>query len=656
MQNFKGIKKRTFDFANQSVNFLGDNATGKTTIVDAFLWLLFNKNSNGSTDFSIKPIDANGNVLHNADYSVSAVFTIDDGLMAYDVELKKVLREKYTKKRGETQSAFTGHETSYFKDGAPKLLKEYQQEVDKLCSEDTFKMLTAPFYFNKMDKKTKREVLLKAIPDVSNLDVVSNNSSLYPLLEELKVLSIEELTAKYKAAASTANKQIPSYGYKIEELQAMINTESEEDDVNGLEDVKTLIDAQKAYIFELQEQKNTKTNLATLKAIDGEILVLEENLHKAKLEKMANDGAKLKELQEEVQKLSSTLQFKKGEKFAIELRKKDMESFALKQEQRILELDQLIEAAYQRCAEIDGTEFKGETICPTCGQTLPQEQIDHAKELFNLDKANKLQKAIENGKQLKTEYENLQNELCHSKDNVKSYELDLADADAEINTVAQELAKAEERLAQAKNDCISSTTNEITDIKHQIVVKKEEKQRLMSESSSASDIGFIILQESKKLDEYYGRKARYESNLANRKRILELEQEQKQLSNEYNQAIAKVVLCETFLKEKVKLIEQDVNKLFSKVNFTMFKEQINGGYEEVCYATIDGVPFDDANNAAKINAGLDIIKTLQKVEGIIAPIFIDNAESVTQFDELENTQLIKLYVCETEKELKMEVK
>ncbi|AXF52132.1 MAG: ATPase [Podoviridae sp. ctcf755] len=656
LQNFKGIKKRTFDFANQSVDFLGDNATGKTTIVDAFLWLLFNKNSNGSTDFSIKPIDANGNVLHNADYSVSAVFTIDDGIMAYDVELKKVLREKYTKKRGETQSTFTGHETSYFKDGAPKLLKEYQQEVDKLCSEDTFKMLTAPFYFNKMDKKTKREVLLKAIPDVSNLDVVSNNSSLYPLLEELKVLSIEELTAKYKAAASTANKQIPSYGYKIEELQAMINTESEEDDVNGLENVKTLIDAQKAYIFELQEQKNTKTNIAALKAIDSEILALEENLHKAKLDKMVDDGAKLKELQEEVQKLSSTLHFAKGEKLAIGVQRADAETLLSRQEQRILELDQLIEAAYQKCAEIDGAEFKGETVCPTCGQTLPQEQIEHAKELFNLDKANKLQKAIENGKQLKAEYGSLQNELNNLKLAKRSHEIEEINAQSKIGEIQQELAKAEERLAQAKNDCISSTTDEIVSIKEQINAKKEQKQQLMSESTSASDIGFTIMQESKKLDEYYGRKARYESNLANRKRILELEQEQKQLSNEYNQAIAKVVLCETFLKEKVKLIEKDVNKLFSKVNFTMFKEQINGGYEEVCYATIDGVPFDDANNAAKINAGLDIIKTLQRVEGTIAPIFIDNAESVTQFNELENTQLIKLYVCELEKELKMEVK
>ena len=104
------------------------------------------------------------------------------------------------------------------------------------------------------------------------------------------------------------------------------------------------------------------------------------------------------------------------------------------------------------------------------------------------------------------------------------------------------------------------------------------------------------------------------------------------------------------------MLEKEVNNLFSKVNFTMFKEQINGGYEEVCYATIDGVPFDDANNAAKINAGLDIIKTLQRVENVIAPIFIDNAESVTSFDELINTQIIKLYVKENEKELTMEVK
>ena len=43
IKNFKGIKNKSFEFDNLSVNIFGDNATGKTTIVDAFLWLLFNK-------------------------------------------------------------------------------------------------------------------------------------------------------------------------------------------------------------------------------------------------------------------------------------------------------------------------------------------------------------------------------------------------------------------------------------------------------------------------------------------------------------------------------------------------------------------------------------------------------------------------------------
>ena len=132
--------------------------------------------------------------------------------------------------------------------------------------------------------------------------------------------------------------------------------------------------------------------------------------------------------------------------------------------------------------------------------------------------------------------------------------------------------------------------------------------------------------------------------------------EQQKVANDYTQAMEKVGLVEKFLKAKVELITEDINKLFTHVKFMMFREQINGGYEEVCIATIDGVPFEDANNAAKINAGLDIIKTLQKIENLNAPIFIDNAESVTSFEELENTQLIKLYVREGVNPLQVEVK
>ena len=279
LKNFKGFTgERTYFFDGDDVNIYGDNATGKSTIVDSFLWLLFNKNSSGATDFSIKPLSANGEPLHNVDYSVSAVFEVSEDGKTYKTELTKVMREKWTKKRGETTSNFSGHETTYFKDGSPKLLKEYQKEVEKLCDEELFKMLTSPFYFNKMSTKSKRAFLLKAIPDVSNYDVVEKYPNLYPLLQELGNLSVEEVLAKYKATASAANKDLPSYGYKIEELQSMITTPDEMEDLEIISKLNAQINEKNEYILELQSQKNLFTNTALIDKLNVELSELKKLL------------------------------------------------------------------------------------------------------------------------------------------------------------------------------------------------------------------------------------------------------------------------------------------------------------------------------------------------------------------------------------------
>jgi hypothetical protein len=98
-------------------------------------------------------------------------------------------------------------------------------------------------------------------------------------------------------------------------------------------------------------------------------------------------------------------------------------------------------------------------------------------------------------------------------------------------------------------------------------------------------------------------------------------------------------------------MEEKVNSLFTMVRFKMFSQQINGGLDETCEALIDGVPFSDANNAAKINAGIDIINAFSKHYDIHAPIFTDNAEAVNRLLKTES-QTIKLYVTK-DKELKI---
>ena len=64
LQNFKGIKALEISAEGENLNIYGDNATGKTTVFDAFTWLLFGKDSLGRSDFGIKTQDENSNQVN----------------------------------------------------------------------------------------------------------------------------------------------------------------------------------------------------------------------------------------------------------------------------------------------------------------------------------------------------------------------------------------------------------------------------------------------------------------------------------------------------------------------------------------------------------------------------------------------------------------
>jgi hypothetical protein len=88
------------------------------------------------------------------------------------------------------------------------------------------------------------------------------------------------------------------------------------------------------------------------------------------------------------------------------------------------------------------------------------------------------------------------------------------------------------------------------------------------------------------------------------------------------------------------------------VSFKLFEIQLNGNEKEVCETLYNGVPFNDLNNAGKIQAGLDIIKTLSAHHNLYLPIFIDNRESVTWLPST-NSQLINLVVDPTAEKLEL---
>ena len=195
--NFKGLRNVTVEFSEDATTISGRNGTGKTTIKDAFSWLLWGKDSEGNTDskFGIKTNDANGNFIPDLEHEVSGMFeVIDTETGAVDtVEFRRVLVEEWKVPNGETERVLKGHHTDYFCNGVPlKTKAEYDKRINDIIPEAVFKVITDPYYFLTLHWKAQREMLLQIAGDVSEADVAKDNAEFAALLARVTGKTLED--------------------------------------------------------------------------------------------------------------------------------------------------------------------------------------------------------------------------------------------------------------------------------------------------------------------------------------------------------------------------------------------------------------------------------------------------------------------------------
>ena len=204
LRNFKGIKDLRVDF-NRVTDISGDNAVGKTTIFDAFTWLLFDKNSLDAKDFEIKTLDKNNNVIHGLEHEVSALLNID----GVEKKLSKIYKEKWTKKRGEAEKQLTGHTTDYYIDDVPVKKVEFQEAIGNIIDEKLFKLITNPLYFSTiLNWKDRRNVLLSIIGDVDVMDVIKGNNTLKGFDALLGEKTVDDLKKTLAARKRKINQDV----------------------------------------------------------------------------------------------------------------------------------------------------------------------------------------------------------------------------------------------------------------------------------------------------------------------------------------------------------------------------------------------------------------------------------------------------------------
>lgn len=626
LQNFKGIRNSEFDFGGIDATIYGDNATGKTTVFDSLCWLLFGKDSLDRADFEIKTLE-NGEPIHKVNHEVEAEFLNDDG---NSFTLRRVYREKYSSPRG-GDTKLTGHTTDYFINDVPVKEKEYKQYINDVIAEDVFKLITNPLYFNEQYSwQNRRQLLLKMCGDVDDESVINSRSELTRLAELLNGRTVDEQRKIVAAKKTAINKELDMIPVRIDEaLRNKVDIAASE--VKLTTDIETLNKS----INELENQKAT--------IING----FSSTEKRSKIDEI---GRQLKARQSEVLSVyNSEKQRKRGEYEALLTQLKIIESEHDRYTDRAYDLAKDIERESKRIetlqAEFDAfnaQEFNKET-CPTCGQPLPEDKQAELEVAFNSEKAAKLeewQSLIESAKKLKANYEEQREVLLvkadgltkEIEDKTKAYESKFKEYESYLEPNVEDDPDYKELKAELF--LLELDEGEEADDK--------EVARLDDEISSVKEKRAALETELNK----------YTLNADIQKRVIELENQQQQLAAEKNLLDETSFLIDEFVKAKVDMLEESINSHFEYARFKMFNVLVNGNIEECCETTYKGVPYRSMNNAARMNVGLDIINALTKFYNVTAPVFIDNAEAVTDFIKC-NSQTIKLVVDADFKELTM---
>lgn len=627
LKNFKGIKSFTLDLDGENAKVFGDNATGKTTIYDSFLWLLFNKDSNNRADFSIKTL-VDGKEINNLEHEVEAAFRIDGNVLV----LRKVYKEKWTKKRGAPIAEFTGHETNHYIDSVPVKKKEYTAKVDSLVKEEVFKLLTSPTFFNEQMKwEDRRATLLEVCGDVEEADVLAFNKELKDLPTILKGRTIEAHKKVIAARRAEINKELNMIPVRIDE----INNSLPEEDIDVPELEKEIVLIEKG-LDEHAAQINNIKNGSAITAKQNELRQAEMNLEAIKRELESESVEEGFKVQAKLQEEQSNL--------AILTRKKDDAEHRVKMlGNEVAEHDRMLTNLRAEWIEENNKvythEHDSDGVCPTCNQDLPAEEIEVAKEkavaAFNLAKSKKIEVIDSKGKlyiEGKTkkleEVEVSEKEIILLDPQIKAKEKVITKLTAELDALRKDVVDAR------SSEKYVSKSNEIVEIEKKIKSLQENVQQAVADIEK--EVAYLRAKRNE-LNAQIERQAQVTVSL---KRIGELEEQQKELAAEFEGLEHELYLTEQFIQSKVKLLEEKINSKFKYARFNLFKTNINGGIEEICETTFKGIPFSSGlNNAARINVGIDIINTLTEHYGIRAPIFVDNSEAVTQLADTESQRI-----------------
>jgi DNA repair exonuclease SbcCD ATPase subunit len=652
LRNFRGEKERTTSFNDEVTTIMGGNGLGKSRHFDAFCWLLFGKDVLERKDFNVRSL-VGGEPLHRVECSVAAELVVDGEVIA----LKRALVEKWVKPRGQVDEVFKGNETETFWNDVPISVTEYQNRVNGIISDTVFKMVTNPLYFaTQLKWGQQREQLFQLAGAISDSDIAAQKPEFAALLDKISGKSFADFKREIAARKKRLKDELDGVQPRIDQTQKLMPETADfatlEAEIKGYEQKlaemdKAIADVAEATRQQGEARQKKQAEINNLKQKQQDVLHREKNDAN---EAAFNANAARRKLKQSIA----------DERFAIS----DVEISISGNQQEIKILKKKIEERRRGVDkarvewEVENSkEYKEADACLTCpifnitctdssALSLHAENIDKARQTFDELVQKSIEWISERGKSLKEDIARLEKEieklverneelnatLPEQKENLAALQKQFDETPVAAQLVnPDEVAEYAQLSAQIKT--LETELNSISvDTPTSAAEFRAQKTAIASEISARRD------------------------KLRNRDLIAKYKQEIADLlahGQMLGQQIADVeqeeYLMQQFSRVRIEECEHRINALFTQVTFRLFEYTIDGNESETCVPLVNGVPFDVANTAGQVNAGLDIINVLSYYYSVSAPIFIDHRESVNNLIHTES-QIINLVVS-NDKEL-----
>ena len=598
--SYHGFRGQTQEitFSDKTTAIRGRNGSGKSTVLNAILWLLLNVDTEDRNNFNLFDNNEDYTPENVGRCDVTATFDVD----GVPLKLAKNAMQVWRRNRATGEQERANDTYEYYVDDLAVPATKYTSTIDGIFGKggNKLKLMMNIHYYQGLEWKELRKHFASIVGDITDTDFEGDYSEVLPLIQKSgaedarktfmnRLNELSKTEAKQEAAIKAQQEQLPDIS-DLPQIEAQIATLKKERE--GIEQMKQALVGQNDAL--VKRRKEEEDVIAEKRA----------ELQKARLEHDASNKARLAELEQAVTNAKRTNRSLTQQRDVVRQSIANAKMLKDTNEARLVEL---------RTENMKIKSRMFENVCPNCGHEFTGARYTEELQRFNAKKEGDLAANISEGKATRTRVEQFIEQVAQLEAQLAAIKaVAVEPLEAELDTFCKAMRPYDGSALEAEIATLEATKTVIP-----------ENPDMTAYQSRTGE----ICTELERLYRELGKKDSYDKGM---RLIAQRQAEKKQTSQDIATNTKMKTLVEAYQREYADIIRKRVNVNFDKVQVVMTKVNKSGDIVDTCEFVLDNVSGGTINNANQYLIGYEIAQAFQKYYDVCLPLFIDNAESINE--------------------------